>query len=81
MAIETDYPSLARELGLTRRQREDIKASGLVKTRTVRQRTQISDEDAKLLRDAARVALIAGVAVIVVLRLLSSGAVVPNIPD
>ena len=74
MRIEQDYPALARELGLTRGQREHIAASGLVKT-TARpgSRTRISDEDAELLRRASALAIAAGIAVIIALRVLTAG--------
>lgn len=79
--IEVDMPSLARDLGLTRRQREDIATSGLVNARKVKGRTQVSDDDAEMIRQAVMIAAIAGVGILLVLRLLASGAVKPNIPQ
>jgi len=77
--IETDFPELAGQLGLTRKQREEIKRM-LPSARIQYQRTKISDEDAETLRRAAVAAAIGGVAVIIVLRLILSGAVTPNVP-
>lgn len=79
--IEVDMPSLARDLGLTRRQREDITASGLVTAQKVKGRYQVSDEDAERIRQAVTIAAIAGVGILLVLKLLASGAVTPNIPN
>lgn len=78
MPIETDFPSLARELGLTRKQREEIIANGLVTAKTSPgKRAKITDEDAERIRQAVTIAAAAGVAVIIVLRLLASGTVKP----
>jgi hypothetical protein len=77
MMIEQDYPDLAYRLGLTRKQREEIRRV-LPSARTERQRTRISDEDAERLISAVAMAALAGVAVIIVLRLLLSGAAIPG---
>jgi hypothetical protein len=89
-----DFPSLARELGLTDRQRADILRQRLVTPVDGESRqgspTQITPESADLLREAQRVldwiqqnpgpALAVGVTFIVVLRMLATGAVKPAIP-
>jgi hypothetical protein len=77
-----DYPSLARQLGLTRRQSEDVLESGVlspVEPARGRRGTRISPEDAELLEQAMKAVRAAGIAVgiVLVLRLLASGAVKP----
>jgi hypothetical protein len=86
-----EYPSLARELGLSEPQRLDILREGLVQPVNGSARkgapTWITPESADLLRDAKRIvdlvkadparSVAIGVTVIVVLRLLTSGAVKP----
>lgn len=77
-----DFPSLARQLGLTRRQREDVLESGVispVEPSRGRRGTKISPEDAEMLEQAMRIVRTATVAVgiVLVLRLLASGAVKP----
>jgi len=81
-ANRVNFPRLARELGLTRRQAEDIATSGLVDVSTPgppRPR-QISLDDAERVRQAVRIAAAAAIGVLIVLRLLASGAVTPNDP-
>jgi hypothetical protein len=87
-----EYPELARELELTTQQRGDILREGLVQPIGGGSRrgapTWITPESADLLRDAKRIVdrirndpaarrMAVGVTVIVVLRLLASGAVRP----
>jgi hypothetical protein len=89
-----DFPALARELGLTRQQRAEILRARLVTPVDGKPRqgapTLITADSADLLREARRVldwvqqnpapAVIAGVTLIVILRLLASGAVQPSVP-
>ena len=81
-----DLPSLARELGITRRQREDLLTEGLV-TPVVKGvpgnrglGTKISPEEAERLSQAVRIAAVTGIAFLIIVRLLRSGAVKPNLP-
>jgi hypothetical protein len=88
------YPDLAREIGLTYRQRADILRTGLVDpvngTRRPGYTTWITPESAELVKEAKRIvdeirqnpvrSLAVGVSIVVVLRLLAAGAVKPSVP-
>jgi hypothetical protein len=88
-AEAVDFPKLARELGLTERQRADLIRQRLVTPVGGESRqgapTWITPESADLLREARRVlewikrnpSLAVGVTLVVVMRLLTSGAVRP----
>lgn len=81
-----DLPALTRALGLTRNQREDLLDSGAIKPvepRRGRRGTRISPEDAERLEAAVEVmrkavnAGLIGVGIVLIFRLLASGAVEP----
>lgn len=84
-ADRVSWPDLARALGLTREQRRYIVDEGLVTPVRPPQRgydTEIPREDAERVEQAVRIARAAAVAgaVVIILRLLASGAVKPNVP-
>lgn len=85
------YPELARELGLTPGQRRVILDEGLLETVSRKQgaATWITPDAERLLRDAKRIvddikqnpaaSVAVGVTIVVVLRLLLSGAVTSSL--
>jgi hypothetical protein len=77
-----DFPALARELGLTRKQRADVLESGTISpvVRGKGKSTKVTQDDAERVENAARIALITGIAIVVILKLLASGTVKPTIP-
>jgi hypothetical protein len=87
------FPHLARQLGLTDRQRSELLRERLVTPVNGSSRrgspTLITPESAQNLRDARRILQwmrangrdIAAITIIVILRLLVSGAMTPNVPD
>jgi hypothetical protein len=85
------YPELARELGLTPGERRVILDEGLLETVSRKQGapTWITPDAERLLRDAKRIvddirqdpvkSIAVGVGIVIVLRLLLSGAVKPAV--
>jgi len=79
------FPRLATELGLSRRIRDEVLTGRLVTPIGGMQRgrpTRIPAQDAERVRQAVKIAVATGIAVVTVLRLLASGTVVPapNLP-
>jgi hypothetical protein len=77
------WADLARALGIPRTTRQRILSDGLVTP--VRpphpgQQTEITREDAETVGKAVMIAAATGVGLIIVLKLLASGAVRPNVP-
>jgi hypothetical protein len=82
IAEPVDFPSLAHELGLTRRQREDVLESGAMSpvARGQGRPTKITQEDAERLEKSVTIAALTGIAIVIILKLLASGTVTPNVP-
>lgn len=74
-----DFPSLAHQLGMTRRQREEALNSGHLDPafRLKGRNTKLTPEDAEKLRDAMRLAAL-GVGVALALALIASGVRPPG---
>jgi hypothetical protein len=75
------WADLARELGIPRTTRQRILSDGLINP--VRpphpgHQTEITADEAEQIRKAVRIAALAGVGLIIVLKLLTSGAVKPT---
>jgi hypothetical protein len=70
-----DFPSLARELGWTRRQREDVLEAGVVSpvVRGQGRPTKLTQEDADKLLKAAALAALGVVGLVIALRLVAAG--------
>jgi hypothetical protein len=78
----TSFPALMNELGLNHRQRVTVLQSGVLTPVDRRQGhpTLITTEDAGRIEKAAAIAALTGIAVVIILRLLASGTVTPNVP-